>query len=142
LKLILDASMALGWLIQRTSTGEAQLAQQAFDEVRASGALVPALWFPEIANTLLVFERAKRLTVYNSTAFLSDLARLQIEQDDAPSTLAQTRWMDLGRIYRLTAYDATYLELALRTGRTLATFDTRLADAVRKAGGRVFGDAA
>jgi hypothetical protein len=30
----------------------------------------------------------------------------------------------------------------LRTGLALATFDAQLADALRKAGGRVFGDAA
>jgi predicted nucleic acid-binding protein len=40
----------------------------------------------------------------------------------------------------LTGYDATYLELVLRTGCALVTFDRQLADATRKAGGRVFGD--
>ena len=48
--------------------------------------------------------------------------------------------LTLARAYGLTAYDATYLELALRTRRTLATFDRQLAEATRKAGGRVFGD--
>ena len=48
----------------------------------------------------------------------------------------------LARAYQLTAYDATYLELALRTGGVLATFDRDLAGAVRRAGGRVFGDPA
>jgi predicted nucleic acid-binding protein len=48
----------------------------------------------------------------------------------------------LARAHRLTAYDATYLELALRRGAPLATFDQKLAEAARKAGGRVFGDAA
>jgi len=38
----------------------------------------------------------------------------------------------------LTAYDATYLELALRTGSTLATFDTRLAAAMKQAGGKIY----
>ena len=48
--------------------------------------------------------------------------------------------MALARSYGLTAYDAMYLELALRRGAPLATFDSQLADATRKAGGRVFGD--
>jgi predicted nucleic acid-binding protein len=48
----------------------------------------------------------------------------------------------LARSHNLTGYDAAYLELVLRTGRELATFDRQLADAVRKAGARVFGDAA
>ena len=48
--------------------------------------------------------------------------------------------MALARSYSLTAYDAMYLELALRKGVPLATFDSQLADATRKAGGRVFGN--
>jgi predicted nucleic acid-binding protein len=48
--------------------------------------------------------------------------------------------LTLARAYRLTGYDATYLELVMRTGRPLATFDRQLAAAVRQAGGRVFGD--
>jgi predicted nucleic acid-binding protein len=54
----------------------------------------------------------------------------------------QSRILDLGRRHGLTAYDATYLELAMRTGGMLATFDRKLADAARVAGVRVFGDAA
>jgi len=46
--------------------------------------------------------------------------------------------MALGRQFHLTAYDASYLELALRTGSTLATFDAELATAMRQAGGRTF----
>jgi predicted nucleic acid-binding protein len=49
--------------------------------------------------------------------------------------------LTLARAYNLTSYDATYLELVLRTGGKLATFDGHLANAVRKAGARVFGDA-
>jgi predicted nucleic acid-binding protein len=45
-------------------------------------------------------------------------------------------------MYRLTSYDAAYLELALRTGSPLATFEGQLADAMRAAGGRLFGDEA
>jgi predicted nucleic acid-binding protein len=50
--------------------------------------------------------------------------------------------LTLARAYQLTGYDATYLELVLRVGGVLATFDRQLADAVRKAGGRVLGDPA
>jgi predicted nucleic acid-binding protein len=46
--------------------------------------------------------------------------------------------MALARQHGLSAYDATYLELALRKGAVLATFDRKLADAMQNAGGRVF----
>jgi predicted nucleic acid-binding protein len=41
--------------------------------------------------------------------------------------------MPLVRRYRLTAYDAAYLELALRRGLALATFDTDLIAAAQDA---------
>jgi predicted nucleic acid-binding protein len=140
LSIVLDASMALAWLIVRADRTEAALAQRAFNEVSASGARVPALWYSEVANTLLVFERAKRLTEQASSSYLSDLALIAITLDDLPPALRQSRVLDLGRMHKLTAYDATYLELAMRRAATLATFDRKLADAARAAGVRVFGD--
>ena len=141
MRIVLDASMALAWLIDRADRTEAALAQLAFGEVSASGAQVPALWYAEVANTLLVFERAKRLSMQNSVSYLSDIALLTIEQDDLPSASGQARILDLGRIHSLTAYDATYLELAMRRAAVIATFDRKLAAAARSAGVRVFGDA-
>jgi predicted nucleic acid-binding protein len=138
--IVLDASMALAWLLVRDDRIEAALAQRAFHEVSATGAQVPALWFAEVANTLLVFERAKRLTEQESANYLADLALLAITQDDLPPALRQTHLLDLGRLHKLSAYDAAYLELAMRRAATLATFDRKLAAAARAAGVRVFGD--
>lgn len=64
-----------------------------------------------------------------------------VEDATRPSAVQPTVLM-LARAYKLTAYDATYLELVLRTGSALATFDRQLANAVHQAGGRVFGDPA
>lgn len=140
--IVLDASMALAWLIVRADPREATLADEAFGQVSTYGAHVPALWYAEVANTLLVFERAKRLTVQASVSYLSDISLLAIEEDDSACAPMQVRVIDLGRMYNLTAYDATYLELAMRLAGVLATFDRQLAEAARAAGVRVFGDAA
>ncbi len=140
MNLVLDASMALAWLIERADPAEASLARRAFGNVSASGAQVPALWYPEVANTLLVFERARRLTEQASASYLSDLALMTITLDDLSPELRLTRILDLGRMHKLTAYDATYLELAMRRAATLATFDRKLTEAARAAGVRVFGD--
>lgn len=141
MSIVLDASMALAWLLTRADPAEAAFARSGFGEVSMAGADVPALWYAELANTLLVFERAKRLTIQDSEKFLSDLALLTIRQDSHPSGSRLPRVLDIGRIHSLTAYDATYLELAMRRAATLATFDRRLAAAARAAGVRVFGDA-
>jgi predicted nucleic acid-binding protein len=139
--IVLDASMALAWLIERADPAEATLARKAFNKVSASGAQVPALWYAEVANTLLVFERAKRLKEQASLSYLADLALLTITQDDLSPASRQPRVLDLGRMHNLSAYDATYLELAMRRATILATFDRKLAAAARTAGVRVFGDA-
>ena len=47
--------------------------------------------------------------------------------------------MNLARRYRLSAYDAAYLELALRTGLPLATLDAGLAKAAATAGVQMLG---
>jgi len=138
--LVLDASAALAWIILRNDAAEARLARRAFDLVLSKGAAVPALWYAEVANTLLVFERAQRLTEQDSVRYLADLALLAIAQDEQPSALLQQRVLDLGRLHNLSAYDATFLELAMRQGDALATFDRKLATAARAAGVLVFGD--
>ena len=140
MNIVLDASMALAWLIVRADGTEAALANRAFGEVSANGAEVPALWYAEVANTLLVFERAKRLTEQDSVSYLADLGLLAIAQDDLPCAPMRSRVLDLGRRHGLTAYDAAYLELAMRRAGVLATFDRKLAGAARAAGVRVFGD--
>jgi predicted nucleic acid-binding protein len=70
------------------------------------------------------------------------LTGLPIVDDAAQSWSVQSSALALARTYGLTGYDAVCLELVLRTGRRLATFDRQLADAVRKAGGLIFGDPA
>jgi predicted nucleic acid-binding protein len=139
-KIVLDASMALGWLIARTDRTEAALAEQAFSKVSAYGAEVPAFWYAEVANTLLVLERARKMTEQDAASYLADLALLAITQDEVPGEARQGRVLDLGRIHDLSAYQATYLELAMRRATVLATFDKKLADAARVAGVRVLGD--
>lgn len=141
MKIILDASLSLAWLMMRPERVEAVLADRAFDKVSAYGAEVPAFWYAEVANTLLVLERAKKLTEQDAALYLADLALLAIAQDEAPGGERQGRLLDLSRIHGLSAYQATYLELAMRRAAVLATFDKKLADAARAAGVRVFGDA-
>lgn len=141
MKIILDASLSLAWLMMRPERTEAALADRAFDKVSAYGAEVPAFWYAEVGNTLLVLERAHKLTEQDAALYMADLALLGIVQDEVPGGERQGRVLDLSRIHGLSAYQATYLELAMRRVAVLATFDRKLADAARAAGVRVFGDA-
>ena len=138
MSLVLDASAALAWIFERTDPGEKALAERLLDQIADQPVQVPGLWHLEVANALLVAERrgvAKEAEVID---YRQRLARLPIMTDDIEISLRQEMIMALGRQFRLTAYDATYLELSLRTGSTLATFDTRLAAAMQKAGGKIY----
>jgi predicted nucleic acid-binding protein len=138
--IVLDASVTLAWLIERVDASEVRLANEVLRQIQAQDAVVPSLWFPEVSNGILMAERMGGVTPSQSVQFLGMVDTLPIEEDRTQSASVQATALTLARAYGLTAYDATYLELTLRTRRTLATFDRQLADATRRAGGRVFGD--
>jgi predicted nucleic acid-binding protein len=140
MELILDASATLAWLVRRVDPIEDQMADEVLRFVRTGNSVVPALWFPEVANGILVAERRGGVSQSTSESFLKMVGTLPILEDATRPSAVQPAVLMLARTYKLTAYDATYLELVLRTGRALATFDRQLADAARAAGVRVFGD--
>ena len=137
---VLDASMTLAWLFPRLDPAEAALADRAMDELDREAFAVPAIWYGEVANGILRGERKGLVTPSQSARFLAELDLADIETEPDSPKRRQTVVLALARNYSLTAYDAMYLELALRRDAPLATFDRQLADAARKAGGRVFGD--
>jgi predicted nucleic acid-binding protein len=79
-------------------------------------------------------ERRGRLTRELAAEHLEDLNVLVIEVDVEGTARAWTDVLPLADRHRLTVYDATYLELALRRGSKLATLDSELRAAGRKEG--------
>ncbi len=138
MSLVLDASMALAWLFKRNTSEETQEADQALLSITTTETLVPTLWHTEIINALLLGERRKIVTEAQIIDYLNRLSNLPIVTDDVPLISRRDFVMALGREHGLTAYDATYLDLALRTNGTLATFDKKLATATLNAGGKIF----
>lgn len=136
--LVIDASMALAWIYAREKPTEAECADHALQAITEMAVVVPSLWHIEIANALLVGERRKLITEAQTIDFLTRLAHLPIDVDGATPAARQEQVMALAREHGLTSYDATYLDLALRRGAVLATFDVKLADAMRRAGGKLF----
>jgi predicted nucleic acid-binding protein len=138
---VLDASMTLAWLFVRADAGEAKLARKALSQLHRTPAVVPALWVAEVANGVLRGERAGVVAPAQAGFFLEELAHANITVDSEPAIGRQPKVVALARAYELTAYDAIYLDLALRMRSTLATFDRKLAQAARANGLKVFGDA-
>ena len=124
-RLVLDASTVLTWCFPDE---EAQKAWEISELIAAGERIaVPAFWRHEILNSLLMGERRKRLTVELTQAFLEDLDRLPVDMDEmATSAFVFDTTQALCRKHGLTAYDAAYLELAIRDGFSLATVDKAL----------------
>ena len=140
MSLVIDASMALAWFFERSKPHEAACADRVLLQATEIEMLVPALWHTEVINALLIGERRGVASEAQVIDFLNRLSVLPVVTDNAVVGSRREFVMALAREYALTAYDATYLELALRSGASLATFDIDLAKAMRQAGGRVFGD--
>lgn len=138
---VLDASMALAWLFLRADPREAELANKALIALPQDSWLVPAIWHAEVGNALLRGERAGLIPSSQTAFFLERISLAAIETEGGTGQNRMAAVLALARDHHLTAYDATYLELAVRTGRPLATFDRQLAAAVRTAGGTIYGDA-
>ena len=74
----------------------------------------------------------------DSGAFIEMLVDMNIEVDEATFEHALSDTLQLARTYKLSAYDASYLELALRLGAPLATLDEDLRRAAEKSGVKKF----
>lgn len=125
---VLDASVTIVWAMLDETHPVAELAFQRLD---TEGALVPAIWWYEIRNILLVNERRQRISLADSTQFLDNLQDYPIEVQGIPD---HTTVAELARQYGLTIYDAAYLELALQHHIPIATLDKTLQAAAEAAG--------
>ncbi len=127
-----DVSAILG---QALDDEDATFAESVIAAIASDEAIVPTLFWYEIRNLLVMAERRKRIASARTTAFLSDLSLLPFSVDDLPR---EASVLDLARRRSLTVYDATYLELAQRTGAPLATLDQSLSVAAKKEGVALF----
>lgn len=128
---VLDCSMMMAWTFPDEATKQSAVLR---DSLLEDYALVPTLWPIEVANVLLVATRRKRMRESDWPKLLADLTALPIEVDDETSERALTDSLQVARRYDLSAYDAVYLELALRRKLPMATLDKGFKRVCRRAG--------
>ena len=133
--LVLDGSIAIAWCFPDEQDGYSRSVLDALAEVPA---LVPDLWHLEVTNVLLIGERRGRSTQADTVRWLDFLAALPIVVDDETRHRAFREIAQLGRDHALSAYDAAYLELAMRRGLPLASLDKKLKEAASAAGVPLF----
>jgi len=132
---VVDTSVVMAWCF--ADEGNAYTAA-VLDSLGSGEALVPAIWPLEVGNVLLVAERRKRLTPADSARFLTLLSALPIRVEQEPPARMFQDILVLARQTKLSTYDASYLDLALRHGLPIATQDTALRKAAKKSGVSAF----
>ena len=134
---VLDASFTLCWCFENQATdySEAILERLAGGEE----ASVPFIWPLEVANVLLTAEKRKILKFAQVTGFLEELGGWPIQVDTVGVERAFQQILSMARQHHLSAYDASYLELAVRQGLPLATLDNDLRKAAVAVGIRIAG---
>ena len=121
---VIDASVVLAWALEEVHA----TAAISLERIENDDAVVPALWWFEVRNGLIVNERRERITATDTARFLQRLARFAVHVD---AGRVENNVLAHARRHCLTVYDAAHLELAQRRGIPLATLDRPLASAAR-----------
>jgi len=136
---VLDTSVTMRWFFGDGKPQELAYADKVLDAMKDADVFVPVTWGLEVANVIARAETKGLVTEARSGAFIEMLEGVDIEVDAATFTHSLSDTLQLARRYKLSAYDASYLELALRLGIPLATLDEDLQKAAQKAGVKKFG---
>ena len=126
---VLDASATVGWAF---SDEVFKASLPALTHVQMSHAIAPVLWQFEVASALHKTLKDGRLSHDQADSLLALLSTLDIRLP--PNLPGFARLLDLAKQFKLSSYDAAYLDLALELRVPIATLDQDLADAARSAG--------
>lgn len=130
---VLDNSVAMRWLLSSAKASDQKYAKNVLITLSDVDAIVPNLWHLEVSNVLLGAEKRSDIKQGDSEGFIIQLENLPIHVDPLTAHQSFSRAISIARSYKLTSYDASYLELAIRDGLPLATLDSDLRKAARKA---------
>ncbi|MBT3256959.1 MAG: type II toxin-antitoxin system VapC family toxin [Deltaproteobacteria bacterium] len=126
---VIDNSVVMTWCFKDETS---QYADHILDRFEDSTGFVPAIWPLEICNVLLVAERKKRMGEAGSARFMALLAELPIIVEQEPPERMIKENFALARKHKLSSYDASYLDLAMRKGLPIATLDKNLLAAAKR----------
>lgn len=123
---VLDSSVSLSWCFDDEFT---DVTDALLEALNGSGAVAPSIWPLEVLNGLAMAGRRGRIDAPKHQRLAGFLRDLPVVIDDETASLAWTVTAQLAARFRLTLFDAAYLELAQRRGLPLATLDQELRDA-------------
>lgn len=126
---VLDNSVVSGWVLDSQATPYTDAVARRLERERA---LVPPIWELELSNVLRTACIRGRLHAQVAQAMVEQVMSLPIDVDREPVRPSEV--LALALRFGLSAYDAAYLELALRRQVPIATTDQALADAATASG--------
>lgn len=129
---VLDASVSVAWFVRKQATAYT-------DRVRSMAKReplhVPAVWSLEVANALLVLQRRGNISDAAAKTAAELLGSLAVTVDQGRLTIPEL--LAFAAKHRLSAYDASYLHVALSLRLPLACKDGPLQRALSAAGVRL-----
>lgn len=121
--------MTVAWCFDDETTDHSDF---VLNYVRKHGAVVPTLWMSEITNVLLTAMKKNRLDWDRALDFLEAVMRLPIRVANLSTKEHFASILPLAKTHQMTTYDATYLYLAVREKKPLATHDLELKAIARR----------
>ena len=131
-----DNSVVMAWCFEHETSAYTDTVLECLEHGEA---VVPAIWPLEVGNVLLVAERTGRLGKAEVVRFLELISSLPLAVEQESPERMLTIILALARDLRLSTYDASYLDLAMRLGLPLATQDKSLIKAAKKCDVMLFG---
>lgn len=128
---VLDCSVTMAWVFPDEATGTTNALLESLAE---GNAFVPSLWPVEVGNVLLMATRRGRVAIDEWSRLREFLEALPIRIDPVSFPRVLGASLSLAHRHRLSLYDATYLELAVRLKMPLATLDRALGEAAKSEG--------
>ena len=136
-RFVVDNSVVMAWCFEDEFS---EYADAALERLKDGEAVVPAIWPLEVGNVLLVAERKRRLGKADVVRFLELVNSLPLSVEQESPERMLTDIIALARDLRISTYDASYLDLAMRSGLPIATQDKSLTKAARKCGVPLLGE--
>jgi predicted nucleic acid-binding protein len=126
---VIDNSVVMTWCFKDEINPYADV---ILDRLEISTGFVPSIWPLEVCNVLLVAERKRRIGRADSARFIAWRNELPIIVEQEPQERVIREIFALAREHKLSSYDASYLDLAMRKGLPIATLDKNLIAAAKR----------
>lgn len=133
---VLDCSLAVAWCFSDEATARTT---KLLKRMEHEAALIPAWWYLELTNVLVLAEKKGRIDADQVAEFIALVESFQLEVDEQAPRRAFQHLLPLCRAGQLTSHDAVYLDLAMRRQLPVASLDESLRKAAKKHGVKLLG---